>query len=165
MLDPLNVFAVDELKKLTGRQITTLVTTETELLKAINQYYGAEGSGSFEDVIKKAQATGLELLKGEEELPEKLEKIAGEASVIQLVNMLLARAVADGASDIHVEPDEDILRVRLRVDGVLNEAANLPLKLHPAVISRVKILGGARHSGKEAPSGRKVLCKGVREGD
>ncbi len=159
MLDPLNVFAVDELKKLTGRQITPLVTTETELLKAINQYYGAEGAGSFEDVIKKAQATGLELLKGEEDLPEKLEKIAGEASVIQLVNMLLARAVADGASDIHIEPDEDILRVRLRVDGVLNEAANLPLKLHPAVISRIKILGELDIAEKRLPQDGRFYVK------
>lgn len=157
MIDPLNVFATDELKKLTGYQIKPLVTTETEILKALNQYYSMEAT--LEELVTKVQASGLELLKGEEEAPEKLEKIAAETSVVQLVNLLISRAVADNASDIHVEPDEDALRVRLRIDGVLHETVSLPLKLHPAVISRVKILGDLDIAEKRLPQDGRFFVK------
>lgn len=162
MLDPLNVFAVDELKRLTKYEIQPLVTTDTEISKAINQYYGAEAS--FDEVVKKA--AGVELLKGEAEAPEKLEKIATESSIVQLVNMLITRAVNDAASDIHIEPDEDTLRVRVRIDGVLHEAAVFPLKLHPAVISRVKVLGELDIAEKRLPQdGRFITKVGSRDVD
>ncbi|MBI5643936.1 MAG: Flp pilus assembly complex ATPase component TadA [Deltaproteobacteria bacterium] len=157
MLDPLNVFAIDEIKKITRKNIIPVVTTETEILRAINQYYGMETS--LEEMIKKVQSSGLELLKGEEDLPEKLEKIAGETSVVQLVNLLISRAVIDNASDIHIEPDEDTLRIRLRIDGVLTETINLPLKLHPAVISRMKILGELDIAEKRLPQDGRFLVK------
>jgi len=164
MLDPLNVFALDEIKKITGYEIKPLVTTESEILGAINQYYGMDLS--LEEMARKVQDSGLELMKGEEEVTEKLEKIAGETSVIQLVNLLISRAVMDGASDIHIEPDDDTLRVRLRVDGVLRETANLPLKLHPAVLSRVKILGELDIAEKRLPQdGRFLVNMGSREID
>ena len=149
MLDPLNVFAIDELKKLTNLNIEPVVTTETEIMKTLGQYRGM--GSSLEEAVNKVQALGIELLKGEDELPEKLEKIAGETSIVQLVNHLLSKAVMDGASDIHVEPDEDILRVRSRVDGVLQETVNLPLKLHAAVLSRIKILGELDIAEKRLP--------------
>ena len=114
---------------------------------------------SLEDMIKRVQASGLELLKGEEDLPEKLEKIAAEASVIQLVDLLVARAIMENASDIHIEPDEDTLRVRLRVDGLLHESINLPLQLHPAVISRIKILGDVNIAEKRIPQDGRFLSK------
>ncbi|MBI4948526.1 MAG: Flp pilus assembly complex ATPase component TadA [Deltaproteobacteria bacterium] len=157
MLDPLNVFAIDEIKRIARKNIVPLVTTETEVLKAINQYYGMETS--LDEMIKKIQSSGLELLKGEEDLPEKLEKIAGETSVVQLVNLLISRAVVDNASDIHIEPDEDTLRVRLRIDGVLTETINLPLKIHPAVISRVKILGELDIAEKRLPQDGRFKTK------
>ncbi len=164
MLDPLNVFAVDELTRITGRNIETLVTTETEISKALNQYY--EAGASLEEMIGKIQTTGLELLKGEDAAPEKLEKIAGEATVIQLVNLLISKAVMDGASDVHIEPDEDTLRVRLRIDGVLQESANLPLKIHPAVLSRIKILGELDIAEKRLPQDGRFFVKiGARDID
>ncbi|MBI5561482.1 MAG: Flp pilus assembly complex ATPase component TadA [Deltaproteobacteria bacterium] len=157
MLDPLNVFAIDELKKMTGLGIKPHVTTEAEILKAINLYFAMEVS--LEEMIRKVQASGLELVPGEEELPEKLEKIAGEATIIQLVDLLISRAVMENASDIHVEPDEDALRVRFRVDGLLHESVNLPLKLHPAVISRIKILGEINIAEKRLPQDGRFLVK------
>ncbi len=157
MLDPLNVFAVDELRRITGLQIKPVVSTEAEITRAINIHYAMEVS--LEDMIKRVQASGLELLKGEEDLPEKLEKIAAESSVIQLVDLLVARAVMENASDIHIEPDEDTLRVRLRVDGLLHESINLPLKLHPAIISRIKILGEVNIAEKRIPQDGRFLSK------
>jgi type IV pilus assembly protein PilB len=164
MLDPLDVFAIDELKKLTSLNIEPVVTTETEIMKALGQY---RDMGSFlEEAVSKVQALGVELLKGEDELPEKLEKIAGETSIVQLVNHLISKAVMDGASDIHVEPDEDILRVRSRVDGVLQETVTLPLKLHAAVLSRIKILGELDIAEKRLPQdGRFVVKVGARDID
>lgn len=157
MLDPLNVFAIDELKKITECAIDPLVTTETEIMKALNQYRGMETS--LEDMIKKVQSAGFELTKGEEDLPEKLEKIAGETSIVQLVNLIISRAVIDNASDIHIEPDEDTLRIRLRVDGVLHESVNLPLKSHPAVLSRVKIMGELDIAEKRLPQDGRFMVK------
>lgn len=149
MFDPLDVFATDDLKKASGYQILPSVATEKDIQKAIDHYYGA--AGSMEEIAKRIEDTEIELLKGEEEMPEKLERIAGEASVIQLVNLMISQAVTERASDIHIEPDEDTLRVRMRVDGILHEMSNLALKLHPAVLSRVKILGGLNIAEKRLP--------------
>jgi type IV pilus assembly protein PilB len=149
MIDPLNVFAMDELKKIVSRTIEPLVTTETELAKAIDQYYGM--GSSLEEMVARVESTDLSLLRGEEAQPERLEKIAADTSVVQLVNMLISRAVMDGASDIHIEPDGDILRVRMRIDGVLHDTAELPINLHPAIISRVKILGELDIAEKRLP--------------
>ncbi|MDP2681304.1 MAG: ATPase, T2SS/T4P/T4SS family [Deltaproteobacteria bacterium] len=159
MFDPLDVFATDDLKKVSGCQILPSVATERDIQRAIDQYYGA--AGSIEEIAGHIEGAEIELLKGEEDMPEKLERIAGKASVIQLVNLIISQAVAERASDIHIEPsglrteaggrDEDILRVRMRVDGVLHEMSNLPLKLHPAVLSRVKILGGLDIAEKRLP--------------
>jgi len=164
MLDPLDVFAIDEMKRITGLNIDPVVTTETEIMKALGQYR-AIGS-SLEEAVSRVKASGAELLKGEEEIPEKLEKLAGETSVVQLVNHIIAAAVMDGASDIHVEPDEDVLRVRSRVDGLLSETVNLPLKLHAAVLSRIKVLGELDIAEKRLPQdGRFIVKVGSRDID
>ena len=123
-------------------------------------------AGSFEEVVTDVQTTGVELLKGEEDKPEKLLKIAADTSVVQLVGSLLNKAVIEKASDIHIEPDEDTLRIRMRVDGALYESAVLPLNLHPAVISRVKILGDLDIAEKRLPQdGRFVIKMGSRDID
>ncbi|MEK6539485.1 MAG: ATPase, T2SS/T4P/T4SS family, partial [Deltaproteobacteria bacterium] len=149
MVDPLNVFAIDDLKKASNCQIFPSVVTETEIQNAIDQHYGM--TGSLNEIAKRLEGTEIELLKGEEEVPEKLERIASEASVIQLVNLMISQSVMERASDIHIEPDEDTLRVRMRIDGVLHEMSNLSLKLHPAVASRVKILGNLNIAEKRLP--------------
>jgi type IV pilus assembly protein PilB len=174
MFDPLDVFAMDDLKKVSGYQILPSVATEQDIQRALNQYYGS-AAGSIEETAKNIETAEIELLKGEEEIPEKLERIAGGASVIQLVNLMISQAVEEKASDIHIEPTgrriiqrhiltaterandmdtmpyEDTLRIRMRVDGVLSEMSNLSLKLYPAILSRVKILGGLDIAEKRLP--------------
>lgn len=150
MFDPLNVLAMDDLKKASGCEILPLVATESEIQKAIDQYYGMT-TGSVEEIAKRLEGSGIELLKGEEEATERLERIAGESSIIQMVNLMISQAVAERASDIHIEPDEDTLRIRMRVDGILHEMSNISFKLHPAVISRVKILSGLDIAEKRLP--------------
>jgi len=164
MLDPLNVIAIDEVKKVTGYDVDPLVSTDSEIRNAIDRFYGMEAS--LEDMVRKIQDAGVELLEGEEVRPEKLEKLAEETSVIQLVNLFVSQAVMEHASDVHVEPDEDTLRVRFRVDGVLADAAAFPVKLHPAVISRLKVLGDLDIAEKRVPQdGRFVIHSGGREID
>ncbi|MCP3677435.1 MAG: Flp pilus assembly complex ATPase component, partial [Deltaproteobacteria bacterium] len=164
MVDPLDVFAVDDIKKTTGFNIMPCVTAEKELVDAIEQYYGT--ADSVKDMVRKVEGADLELIKGEEDLPEKLEKIASEASIIQMVDLLIAQAAGEGASDLHIEPDEDTLRVRIRVDGHLHEASRHPLKLHPAIISRLKIMGDLNIAEKRIPQdGRFVLKVGQRDID
>jgi len=150
MFDPLNVLAMDDLKKASGCEILPLVATESEIQKAIDQYYGMT-TGSVEEIAKRLEGSGIELLKGEEEATERLERIAGESSIIQMVNLMISQAVAERASDIHIEPDEDTLRIRMMVDGILHEMSNISFKLHPAVISRVKILSGLDIAEKRLP--------------
>ncbi len=158
MLDPIDVVAIDEIEKITKYHIDPLVSTETEISKALDQYYGMEGS--FEEVVAKASKNAdIELLDGEETAPDKLHRIAGETSVVQLVNMMISRAVMDGVSDIHIEPDDDTLRIRFRVDGVLIESANLQMKMHPAVISRLKVLGDLDIAEKRLPQDGRFIVK------
>ncbi len=157
MLDPIDVVAIDAINEITGYHVEPLVSTETEIAKAINQYYGMEGT--FEDMVAKAADNAdIELMPGEE-TSDKLHKIAGETSVVQLVNMMISRAVMDGVSDIHIEPDEDTLRVRFRIDGVLMESANLKMKMHPAVISRLKVLGDLDIAEKRLPQDGRFVIK------
>lgn len=147
--DPLDVFAMDELKKVSGHQILPSVATEGDIQRAIDQYYGMQGT--LGEVVRRIEATGLELLKEEEADTARLERIAGEASIIQMVNLIISQAVKERASDIHIEPDEGTLRIRMRIDGILREVSNLPLKLHPAIISRIKILGDINIAEKRLP--------------
>jgi type IV pilus assembly protein PilB len=149
MVDPVDVIAIDEIKRLSGLNVIPAVTTEKELMSAIEQFYGMEGT--VEEMARKVQPSKVELLKDEEDQPEKLERVAEETSIVQLVNTLISQAVATNASDIHIEPDENTLRVRTRIDGVLYEATKLSLTLHPAVISRVKILGDLNIAEKRLP--------------
>ena len=133
------------------------MSTEAEITRAINIYYAMEIS--LEDMIKRVQASGLELLKGEEDLPEKLEKIAAEASVIQLVDLLVARAIMENASDIHIEPDEDTLRVRLRVDGLYTSPSTCPCTAPPGGNLKDKDTGDVNIAEKRIPQDGRFLSK------
>ena len=129
MDDPLNFFALDELRLKTGCTIKTVVASERGIRNAIEQYYGAKGTvADVAHAIKDA------------ELPKNDEAAAGEAPIIRLVNLLILQATKERASDIHLEPGEGSLRTRLRIDGVLREIAGPPPQLHSAVVSRIKVL-------------------------
>ncbi|MFZ3064420.1 MAG: ATPase, T2SS/T4P/T4SS family [Nitrospirota bacterium] len=149
MVDPLNVFAIDDIRRITGSDIQTVVSTERDILKAIDRFYSV--SSSMQDAIKDfaSQAAAEE---GNEERPIALEaKAADETPVIKLVNMMITQAVKDGASDIHVEPDEKATRIRYRVDGILHEVMNPPKHLQSGISSRIKILASLDISEKRAP--------------
>jgi type IV pilus assembly protein PilB len=161
MTDPLNVFAIDDLEKTSGYRLSPSIATETEIKKVIAEHYGGTGAakGTIDEIAKEIDTLNMDFLKDVEDSPEKLEKITEDASVVKLVNMIISQSVKDKASDIHVEPDIDTLRVRMRVDGILNETANLPLTLHAAVVSRIKVLGNLNIAEKRLPQDGRFQLK------
>jgi len=145
MTDPTNVFAMDDIKFMTGFNVEPVVASESAIGEAITRFYGG-GASSHEELSNLMknlvdEDQELELAAEEQELDATaLERAAEEAPIIKLVNLILTDSVKRGASDIHVEPYENEMRVRFRVDGVLQTVMNPPLKLRDAMTSRLKIM-------------------------
>jgi len=156
MVDPWNVFALDEVRMKTGMIVEPAVATETEVKKALDEHYGAKGT--MEDVIKSIDEKNLDIKEGEIDL-KKLEGIAEEPVVIKLVNLIVMKAVREGASDIHIEPEEDTLKTRFRVDGVLHEVSSPPKHLQSAIISRIKIMANLDIAERRAPQDGRFTLK------
>jgi type IV pilus assembly protein PilB len=168
MTDPTNVFAMDDIKFMTGFNVEPVVASETDINEAIHKFYG--DASSVEELSKvmqdlSADAADLELSTEEEQLDAAaLERAAEEAPIIKLVNLILTDAVKRGASDIHIEPYEKELRVRLRIDGVLQSVMTPPLKLKDAMTSRVKIMSKLDISEKRLPQDGRIMLKYQRDG-
>jgi type IV pilus assembly protein PilB len=164
MTDPTNVFAMDDIKFMTGFNVEPVVASETAIAEAITKFYGeAESEEELSKVIKDLtgdDAADLELASEVQEMNlAELEKAAEEAPIIKLVNLFLTDAVKRGASDIHVEPYEKELRVRFRIDGILQSVMNPPLKLKDAITSRVKIMSKLDISEKRLPQDGRIMIK------
>ncbi len=143
MSDPLNIVAIDDVRMLTGYEIESVVSLDSEIKKAIDRYYSGKEveMEDYEDILRDAEADAVTLMEEQEELDiSHLKEEVEQAPVIRLVNLTLVNAIKRGASDIHIEPFEKIVRVRNRVDGVLVEAPQPPKALQAAVVSRIKIL-------------------------
>jgi type IV pilus assembly protein PilB len=157
MVDPSDVFAIDELRMKTGLSIEPALTTETELKKALDQHYSAKGT--LEEVIDSLDREKLEVKPGQETELKKLQGIAEEPPVIKLVNMMIIEAVRQGASDIHIEPEEDTLKIRFRIDGLLHERTGPPKYLQSAVISRIKVMADLDISERRVPQDGRIQMK------
>ncbi len=156
MVDPWNIFALDEIRMKTGLVIEPAVATESEIKKALNQYYGAKGT--VEDLIK-SMGEGKAGIKEADLDTRKLQGIAEEPVVIRLVNLIIMKAVQERASDIHIEPEEEVLKMRIRVDGMLHEVASPPKYLQSAVISRVKIMANLDIAERRKPQDGRFSLK------
>ncbi len=164
MSDPTNVFAMDDITFITGYRVEPVVASETALREAIDRYYGTTHSIELKKVMDDLSAVegeaSLEVLEEEEELDvASLEAGAEEAPVVRLVNLILSDAIKRGASDIHIEPYERSYRVRFRIDGVLYEIMNPPIKLKEAVTSRIKILSKLDIAEKRLPQDGRIKLK------
>jgi len=134
MVDPRDIIAIDDIRRrIKVGSIDSVLASEKGIQRVIDSYYGA--IGTVDDVIKGIDKSKLEV-KGKEGISE----AAGEPPVIKLVNLIVTQAVKDKASDIHIEPDEEMVRIRYRIDGILHEVNTIPKHLQSPVISRVKIL-------------------------
>jgi len=157
MADPSNIFAIDDLKFLTGYNIETVVASEAAIAAAIERYYNA--GPSADDLIKEFDED-VDLVEEVDDVNVvDLEKSAGDAPVIKLVNLLLVEAIKKGASDIHVETYEKTLRVRYRIDGVLYEVMKPPFKLKSALVSRLKIMADLDIAERRLPQDGRIKLK------
>ena len=172
--DPTNVFAMDDIRFMTGYNVEPVVASEIAVFEAIQKYYGkaaGQASGAAEvsalEVASKALDSMPAVDDADVEVLEELEEISAEmlarqgeeAPIIKLVNVLLMSAIQKGASDIHVEPYEKEVRVRYRVDGVLYNIMSPPMKFRDALISRIKIMSKLDISEKRLPQDGRIKIR------
>src|SRR6187402_3002517 len=164
MIDPTNVFAMDDIKFMTGYNVDPVVASESALRISIDKYYGSthaiELKKVMEDLTDNSSDQSLEVLDEDQDLDlEMLEKESEEAPVVRLVNIILTDAIKKGASDIHIEPYEKDYRVRYRIDGILYEMMHPPLKLREAITSRCKIMAKLDIAEKRLPQDGRIKIK------
>jgi len=183
MTDPTNVFAMDDIKFMTGYNVEPVVASETAVVEAIHKYYGAKaataagggaGAGAapsgpsalelasqaLQDMPMLADAGDVEVLEEFEEISaEALAKQGEEAPVIKLVNVILMSSIQKGASDIHIEPYEKELRVRFRIDGLLYNIMAPPMKYRDAITSRIKIMSKLDIAEKRLPQDGRIKIR------
>jgi type IV pilus assembly protein PilB len=158
MADPTNLHAIDDLKFLTSYNIEPVIASETAILATIEKYYNA--GPSYDEVMAGFDETEIDFTGEDEDINLlELEKASEDAPVVRLVNMILLNAIKKGASDIHIEPYERKLRVRLRVDGVLLEEMTPPLKLKSAIVSRLKIMSQLDIAERRLPQDGRIKLK------
>jgi type IV pilus assembly protein PilB len=163
MVDPTNVFAMDDIKFMTGYNVEPVVASEVSIKDSIDRYYGSIHALELKKVMDEMaheEEQGLEVLEEEQEVDlAKLEAATEEAPVVRLVNLILTDSIKRGASDIHIEPYEKDFRVRFRIDGVLYEIMQPPMKLRDAMTSRLKIMAKLDISEKRLPQDGRIKIK------
>ncbi len=159
MSDPTDYTIVDNLKFITGYEIEPVLSTETSIMRAIDQYYGAEDKlKEILESLKEAEGN-LEVMEEEETSPETATALVEEAPVVKLVNGIIIEAVKRRASDIHIEPYERFVRVRFRIDGVLHEVMPIPPRYRDAVVSRIKIMSRLDIAERRLPQDGHIKMK------
>ena len=161
MADPSNIYAMDDIKFITNFNIDVVVASEGQISEAIEKYYTS--NVTFEDVMVDFASNDEDVELGgdvDEDINVlDLEKSAGDAPVVKLVNLVLLDAIRKGASDIHIEPYEKQLRIRYRIDGMLYEVMKPPLRLKHAITSRLKIMSNLDIAERRLPQDGRIKLK------
>jgi general secretion pathway protein E len=158
MADPADRDTIDALKVATSADIQVYTADGKVLSDYISKFYSQEPD-NVNRIIEDMGEKNLEFIREEEEDVGHLKNLASEAPIIRLVNLLITRAVDGRASDIHIEPFEDELKVRYRIDGVLHEAESTPKKLHAAIVSRIKIMAKLNIAERRLPQDGRIRLK------
>ena len=145
MTDPTNFYAIDDVRMVTGCEVSPVIAAEREIIQAINESYGVR------EIVEKAAGK----IKADDTLSAEI-LTADDAPAVSIVNSLISQAVKDRASDIHIEPQDKGLRVRFRIDGVLREVVNFPRHTHASIISRVKIMSEMDIAEKRLPQDGRI---------
>jgi len=163
--DPSNIYAMDDIKFLTGYNVEMVVAPESSIETALQGYYEDDAVEAFEELLDGMDQEDLSILQDEEGIDiEELERESKEEAVVRLVNLTLVDAIRRGASDIHVEPYEKEFRIRFRIDGILSEIMKPPLRLKNAIVSRLKILAELDIAERRLPQdGRIKLVLGKKK--
>jgi type IV pilus assembly protein PilB len=158
MSDPSNIFAIDDIKFMTGYNVEVVVVAESSIKAAIDKLY--DQTASLADVMNDLEIDDLEVVGEDEEVDvSSLERATEDAPVVKLVNLILTDAIKKKASDIHIEPYEKYFRVRYRIDGVLYEVMKPPLKLKNAITSRIKIMSELDIAERRLPQDGRIKIK------
>ena len=144
MADPSNVVAIDDIRTITGAEVKTVVATRGAILEALDRHHRMEGNA--EDV----SALAASEMEADDDL-SRVKEVTEDAPIVKLVNLLISQAVADRASDIHIEPTEVDVRVRYRIDGVLHEVMRSPKNIQSGLISRLKIMADLNIAERRVP--------------
>ena len=156
--DPSNLFAIEDIKFMTGYNVEMVVASESDIKNAIDKHY--DQSASLADVMSDLDVEDMEVVGDADEVDiGSLEKTAEEAPVVKMVNAILQDAIRKKASDIHIEPYEKVFRVRYRIDGVLYEVMKPPLKLKNAITSRIKIMSELDIAERRLPQDGRIKIK------
>jgi type IV pilus assembly protein PilB len=156
--DPSNIFAIDDIKFLTGYNIEVVVASEEAIKRAVDRFY--DQTSSIDDVMADFDDSDLEVIQDQEDLDiSELARESEDAPVVKLVNLILTDAIKKIASDIHIEPYEKEFRVRYRIDGVLYEVMKPPMKLKNAITSRVKIMSELDIAERRLPQDGRIKLK------
>lgn len=151
MHDPVNFYAIDDIRNLTDMDVEVAITPKRDILNTIDRYYGGDAAEkAFEDLQKEYRSISLE------SLAELSASEVESAPVVRLINSILTHAIKSNASDIHIEPTETDLKVRFRVDGQLQEVMTSSMMAHPAMVTRIKIMGGMDIAEKRIPQDGRV---------
>lgn len=146
MADAFNIVAIDALEKSTDLIIDVVSARESDIMEAIERHY-AQGT-SIDDTISRLMSSGA--------LSDEDEALSGESPMVRLVEQIIALGIKQGATDIHFEPAEKILRVRMRIDGIMHPEVLLPSDLRPALTARIKLLSGMNVTEKRVPQDGRV---------
>ncbi len=164
MVDPTDLEVLEDVRFRTGLSIQPVIASESGIMNAINKYYGSSSALRVKRIIEDielAEDTRVNIIQEERESAgvEELVQATEEAPIIKLVNEIFIDAIKKGASDVHFEPYEECFRVRFRLDGVLHEMMNLPMKFRSPVLSRIKILSNMDIAEKRLPQDGRIKMK------
>ncbi len=149
--EPTNLFLTEEVQRLTGYQVQIVAATQNEIENSLRAYLPAANVFVIDDIYEDIDDADFSIIERQVTEIADLEEVAGHSPVVKLVNYLIYSAVQDGASDIHIEPGDHFLRVRYRVDGKLFEKLSPPHQMHPALVSRIKIMSNLDISERRVP--------------
>lgn len=164
MKNPLDIFAIDEVRMMTGVDVEPAIAPEEDIINAIGRHYRSQVdvTEQVDSVIKEFDTGDIDFDAassddGDEDISiEQLRELSEEAPVIKLANLIISRGINDGGSDIHIEPAKDFVRVRLRVDGLLQEIMRIPKKVQASLISRIKIMAEMDIATKRTPQDGRI---------
>ncbi|MDD3641926.1 MAG: type IV-A pilus assembly ATPase PilB [Candidatus Krumholzibacteria bacterium] len=157
MANPDNIFAIDDIKFITGLEVRPVVATETAIKRAIDRFY--DSADSLAEVMRDIENEDFEIVEDMEDDLGLAEAQNEDAPVVKLVNSLISDAVGKGASDIHIEPFEKSMRVRFRIDGMLHEMMSPPIKMKGSITSRIKIMAELDIAEKRVPQDGRIKIR------
>ncbi len=160
MAKPLDIFAIDEIRLLTGCEVEAYIAVEEDIQAIQRQYYRNDASvvKAVEQVMQEFASNEIAITKEQEEelSVEELRELGEDAPIVRLANMIITQAIADGASDIHVEPTKECVKVRYRVDGVMLDNMVLPKRVQASLVSRFKIMSEMDIAEKRVPQDNRI---------